>query len=114
MHETALVQDLVKAVEKTIRQNNIKKVNSIALSVGTLSNALPDALIFAFEAFTHSGLLKGTKLIIKEIPVKACCEACGQYFEPDGFPFACPEYRGRCCSITQGEEIYIESLDCEI
>jgi hydrogenase nickel incorporation protein HypA/HybF len=114
MHETALMQNMLAIVEKSIEGHNVKKVNSITLSVGKLSNAMPDALSFAFEASTVSGILKGAKLIIKEVPPAAKCEACGASYVPDDFPFICPNCASRFYTITQGEDIYIESIDCEI
>ena len=114
MHETALMQNMLAIVNKTIEGQNVKKVNSITLSVGKLSNAMPDALSFAFEASTVSGLLKGCELIIKEVPAAAKCEACGADYVPKDFPFICPECGARFYTITQGEDIYIDSIDCEV
>jgi hydrogenase nickel incorporation protein HypA/HybF len=114
MHETALMQNMLAIVEKSIGRHNVKKVNSITLSVGKLANAMPDALSFAFEASTVSGPLKGAALIIKEVPASAKCEACGNEYVPEDFPFICPVCNSRFYTITQGEDIYIESIDCEI
>jgi hydrogenase nickel incorporation protein HypA/HybF len=114
MHEAALIQNLISIAEKTIKENNIKHVNSITLSVGRMSNAMPDALIFAYEAFTQNSSLNGAELIINEVPIKVRCERCGFNYEPDDFPFICPECRSNFYSIIQGEDIYIESLDCEV
>lgn len=113
MHETSLMQNLISIAEETLKEHNVKKVNSVTLSVGKLSNAMPDAIFFAFNAMTKSGLLKGAKLIMNEIPIKALCETCKSEFEPLGFPIACPNCNGLFYSIIQGEDIFIESLDCE-
>jgi len=113
MHETALMQNLILVAEKALAGQNIKCVNSVILSVGKLANAMPDALSFAFEAMTQSGPLKGAALEIKEIPVAVRCEACGCEYEPEKFPFNCPECKCINYKITQGEDIYIQSLDCE-
>jgi hydrogenase nickel incorporation protein HypA/HybF len=113
MHETALMQNMIRIASKALEGKNIKCVNRVTLSVGKMSNALPDALNFAFEAMTQEGLLKGATLEIEEIPVAVRCERCGKNYEPEKFPFVCPQCQ--CCyyTITQGEDIYIQSLDCE-
>lgn len=113
MHEASLMQNLITIAEKTVREHNVKLVNSITLSVGKLSNAMPDALSFAFDAMTQSGPLKGAQLIIKEEPVKVRCENCGAQYEPERFPFICPVCKGVYYTIIQGEDIYIQSLECE-
>ena len=113
MHEMALMQNLLKIVEKTISAHPVKRVNSVTLSVGELSNAMPDALFFAFEAASQSGALKGAKLIINKVPVTARCETCGIEYQPAGFPILCPECKSNRYTITQGEDIYIDRLDCE-
>jgi len=113
MHETALMQDLMSIAEKALQGQNVKQVNTVKLAVGVLANAMPDALAFAFEAMTQSGLLQGATLEMEQLPVQACCENCGMEYEPVGFPFICPVCHSIYYTITQGEDIYIISLDCE-
>lgn len=114
MHETALMQNLISAAEKSLEEHRVKRVNSVALSVGKLSNALPAALSFAFEVMTKGTPLEGAKLIIREIPVLVCCQKCGNEYNPDKFPIICPVCGSVCYKITQGEDIFIESLDCDV
>ena len=113
MHEMALMQNLLTTIEKTIKEHPVKRINSVTLSVGELSNAMPDALSFAFETASQNGTLKGAKLIINKIPVMARCETCGEEYKPAGFPFICPVCKSNRYTITQGEDIYIDRLDCE-
>ncbi len=113
MHETALMQDLLSLAEKALQGQNVKQVNTVKLAVGALANAMPDALAFAFEAMTQSGVLQGAVLEMVQLPVKVRCDGCGQEYEPAGFPFHCPSCRSIYYQITQGEDIYIISLDCE-
>lgn len=114
MHETALMQNMLAIVDKVIEEQHVKKVNSITLSVGKLSNALPDALSFAFEALIADTPLKDCRLILKDLPAMAKCEACGTENILNDFPFICPKCGGRFYTITQGEDIFIESIDCEL
>jgi hydrogenase nickel insertion protein HypA len=114
MHETALMQNLIAIADQKIQEHHVKRVKRVILSVGRLSNAMPDALSFAFDAMTQSGPLKGAKLEMREVPVEVCCETCGEKYTPPAFPFICPECKSPFYSIIRGEDIYIESLDCEI
>lgn len=114
MHETALIQDLMSIAERALQGRNVKRVNTVKLAIGALANAMPDALTFAFEAMTQTGLLQGAKLEMIHLPVKARCDQCGVEYQSDNFPFVCPDCSSIFYTITQGEDIYIISLDCEI
>lgn len=113
MHETALMKNLITIVMQAIENRNITRVNRVVLSVGKLSNALPDALFFAFEALTQDGIMKGAELEIESLPIVAQCDACGNEYHADGFPIVCPECKSTSFKIISGEEIYIQSIDCE-
>lgn len=113
MHETALMQNLITVAKRVANEHKVKRVNSITLSVGKLANAMPDALLFAFESMTQEGPLRGAELKIKEVAIKARCDNCGTEYESTDFPFECPSCKSVFYKIIQGEDIYIESLDCE-
>jgi len=113
MHETALMLSLTTVAKRVASEHKVKRVNSITLSVGRLSNAMPDALAFAFESMTQEGPLKGAKLKMIEVPVRTLCDNCGTEYEPTEFPFECPACKSVYYKIIQGEDIYIKSIDCE-
>lgn len=113
MHETVLMRNLIAIAVRKIEANHIGRVSKVTVSIGKLSNAMPNALLFAFEAMTQNGPLEGAVLEMKEIPVSACCDECGNEYKPENFPFICPSCGSSYYIITQGEDIYIESLECE-
>jgi hydrogenase nickel incorporation protein HypA/HybF len=113
MHETALMKNLITTIEQALKGRNVMRVNCVYISVGKLSNALPDALSFAFEALTQDGFLKGAKLVIENLPAVARCEDCGQEYHADRFPIVCPACSSTSFIIISGEEVYIQSIDCE-
>ena len=113
MHETALMQNLITTVAQALENHIVVRVNRVSLSVGKLSNALPDALLFAFEALTQDGIMKGAELEIEHLPIVARCDACSHEYEADGFPIVCPVCESRNFTIISGEEVYVQSIDCE-
>lgn len=113
MHEIALMQNLITIADRKIEENHVTHVEKVVLSVGKLNGAVPDALSFAFDAMTQSGPLKGAKLEMKEVPVEVCCEMCGKKYMPQDLAFSCPECKSPFYSVIRGEDIYIESLECE-
>lgn len=113
MHETALMQNLLSTVSQAVERNGVKRVNRVTLVIGRLSNVMPDALSFAFEAMTQEGFMKGAALEMKFQPAVARCGVCGCEYQADSFPIVCPVCAGRDFSLISGEEVYIESMDCE-
>jgi hydrogenase nickel incorporation protein HypA/HybF len=113
MHEISLMQSLISTVSQVLENRNIKRVNRVTLSVGKLSNVLPDALSFAFETMTQDGIMKGAELEMEFLPAVARCGTCGHEYQADGFPIVCPVCAGRDFTIIGGEEVYIQSIDCE-
>jgi hydrogenase nickel incorporation protein HypA/HybF len=107
------MQNLLGAVYKAVENHNVVHVNKVIISVGQLSNALPDALSFAFKAMTQEGIMKDAELIIEETPAQAKCETCGREYTVDGFPIICPSCKGNRFSIISGDDVYIQSIDCE-
>lgn len=112
MHETALMQNLIATVMQVAENHKVVRVNRVVISVGRLSNVLPDALSFAFEALTQKGIMKGAELEIKYLPAVACCDSCGHEYQADELPLSCPACKSRSFVITGGEEVYLESIDC--
>jgi len=50
MHELTLMQSVLQTVEQDAAQHGINRINKVKLVIGQLTMALPDSLIFAFEA----------------------------------------------------------------
>ena len=113
MHETALMKNMISTIKQALEGRNIKRVNRVYISVGKLSNVLPDALSFAFEALTHDGFLKGAELVIENLPAVARCEVCRHEYHVDKFPIVCPACSSTGFTIISGEEVYVQSIDCE-
>ena len=79
--------------------------------MGRLSNVLPDALSFAFEALTQKGIMKGAELEIKYLPAGfAAIPAAMNTWRMNCR--SCPACKSRSFVITGGEERILESIDC--
>lgn len=113
MHETAMMQNLISVAMQSLKNYNVKQVNCVNVSVGKLANVLPDALNFAFEATIKGTIMDGAKLNIKFLPIIACCDDCKYEYETKNIPFVCPICNSNKFMILHGEEVYIDSIDCE-
>ena len=51
MHEMALMGDILQIIQEDAESQGITRIEKVELTVGEISNAMPDALIMAFEVF---------------------------------------------------------------
>ena len=113
MHEMSLMGGVFEVIESTLSQHEIKRVLQVKLKVGKLTNAEPDALLLAFEAYSKDTLCEGAELLVERVPVIGRCRNCAHEFEVDAIFFICPNCRNPKIDIIQGEELLLESLEVE-
>ena len=112
MHEMSLMAEIIQLIESDAKTQNVKKVEKIEIIVGDLSNALPEALEFAFEFFKSQKIdlldPNVTLSIIRE-KAKAKCESCNLEYEPDYQLAICPICDSPSGKIIAGESLEIKS-----
>ncbi len=109
----SLMGGVFEVIEQTISQHNVEKVLQVKLKVGELTNAEPDALQMAFEAYSKDTICEGAELIIERVSVQARCRNCHQEFNVKSMFFLCPNCQNTSIEIIQGEELLLESLEVE-
>ncbi len=113
MHELSLIQEVLRLVSQSARENGLRRITKIKLVVGGLSGALPEALRFSFEAVRASGedLISGAELEVEEVGARGRCPSCSGDFviEPPGF--FCPECGSPGIIITAGHELYVDGYE---
>ena len=65
MHELGIMTGVMDAVTKTAQDAGALKVLKVTLSVGVMTEAIEDALRFAFEAITEGTICEGAELVIR-------------------------------------------------
>jgi hydrogenase nickel incorporation protein HypA/HybF len=65
MHETGLVRDLVRRLEESARDAGAKKVVSVTVWLGALSQMSPEHFREHFEADVCGGLAEGAALVLE-------------------------------------------------
>ncbi len=113
MHELAIAQSIITAVDGEVARQSLPPVTRIVVRVGALSDIVPDALVFNFEAITQDTQFAQTKLVIEEVDVKAHCKACGHKFAIENLFFLCPKCDSGQVEVTQGEELHIAYLEVD-
>lgn len=66
MHEWGIVDSLIKEVMQQAKENRLKKIDKVYLSLGEGDHLTPEALEFCFRILAKGTLLETTRLEIKK------------------------------------------------
>ena len=105
---------VLQAVEESAKQAGSEKVLKISLSVGVMTEAIEDALRFAFEALSEGTMCESAELEITMIPPVSVCAECGNEYEHDRFHMLCPECGSSFTQLIQGKELQIDSIEVDL
>jgi len=114
MHELALMGDILALVETDAKKRDIATINSITLVVGVLSNAMPDALMMAFDMFKaqqHTMLAETAVLEIQVEEANAYCPHCGITYTPEHRIAICPDCSLPGGQLTAGQTFQVEAYE---
>ena len=93
MHELGIMTGVMDAVTTSAQQAGATRVLKVSLSVGEMTEAIEDALMFAFEALSEGTLCEDAELQITMVKPKSRCLECGAEYEHDRFHMLCPGMR---------------------
>lgn len=114
MHELGIMTGVMDAVTKAANDAGADKVLKVSLSVGVMSEAIEDALRFAFEALSEGTISQGAELEISMVQPKSECLDCGAVYEHDRFHMVCPECESLGTKLIAGREMQIDSIEVDI
>ena len=114
MHELGIMTGVMESVEEAARNAGATKVLEIDLSVGIMTEAVEDALRFAFEALSEGTMCEGAEFRINMIqPVSTCLE-CGNEYTHDRYHVTCPKCGSGFTQLIAGKEMRIDSIEVDI
>jgi len=113
VHELAIAQSIVVAVETRATECNATRVKGVRLKIGEANGVVKDSLTFCFEMLASlDPILTGAQLSIEAVPHCARCRHCQQEFAVINFIAQCPICQEWSDQIISGTELQI--LDMEI
>lgn len=114
MHELGIMTGVMESVQQAAQNAGAQRVTRITLEVGVMTEAVEDALRFAFEALSENTMCEGAEFEVNMIePVSVCLE-CGKEFTHDRFHVICPECGSGFTQLTAGKELRIESIEVDV
>lgn len=115
MHELGIMTSVVDAATQAAHDAGATKLLKITLQVGEMTEAIEDALQFAFEVLREEDeFLKGAELEVHMVSPKSICLECGTEFEHDRFHMFCPECDSFATELIAGRELNIESIEVDL
>lgn len=123
MHEVSIITSLVDAIIERLKDYDVKKVNSVTITIGDLTNLGEEQMKFAYDVVTRDTILRHSELIIEHKPIELKCDSCGFMgpakilIDPDydmhAVPIlACPKCNGSVV-VTKGQECAVKYIDIE-
>ena len=113
MHELAIAESIVDIVIKAKVDQHLDGIRAVGVRIGALTDVVPEALEFGFEAIIKDTDLEGCDLKIERIPPRGDCLTCERQIEVEDFIFICPHCGSRDLNITQGQELEIAFIEVD-
>lgn len=114
MHELGLMTGVMSAVEQAATDAGALRVTDITLRVGEMTEAIPDALEFAFEALSEGTICENANLHINMVVPRSRCLECNAEYEHDRFHMLCPQCESAFTELIAGKEMQIDSIEVDL
>ena len=117
MHELGIMTGVLEAVRRAAEDAGATRVTRIDLKVGEMTEAIRDALDFAFEALQElpeNELMAEAGLVITMVEPKSQCLECGNVYTHDRFHMTCPECGSGITELLEGRELEISSIEVDL
>lgn len=105
---------VLDTVKTAAEDSGAMAVTKVSLSVGEMTEAIAEALEFAFDALTEDTIMEGAELDITYVRPRSRCHACGNEFEHDRFHLGCPTCGSIDTELVAGKELYIDSIEVDM
>ena len=114
MHELAIAQSIVEAVEAKASECNAARVKGVRLKIGEACGVVTDSLTFCFEMLASlDPTLEGAQLLIDIMPHRAYCQHCASEFRVKNFVAQCPACKEWTNEIVSGTEMQLLEMEFE-
>lgn len=104
MHETSLVQSLLRQAAIVLTDHRGSAVEQIRVEIGPLSGVEPLLVASAFDRLVETTACSGAALVIEQIELTARCRDCEREFVIEQFRFVCPLCTSGSVQILRGDE----------
>jgi hydrogenase nickel incorporation protein HypA/HybF len=116
MHELPITKSIFLIVLRHARANNVKKVISVNLEIGALSDVQDEWVQRYFDHLTRGTVVEGAKLKTSRVPAVFRCNDCQEQFEVNSLlegDLTCARCHSRSATLVSGREYHIKSMEAQ-
>ena len=116
MHELPVTESILKIVLKHAEANGVRKVRTIRLKVGKLSDLEDEWIQRYFDYLSKGTVADGARLEIERAPIIMQCNACPESYEVEASEIGelpCPACGGKGGTLLSGREYAIKEMEAE-
>lgn len=110
MHELGIVIQIVKQIERYMKENSIKAIDKLVLQVGQLSGVYPPYLEEVYPIAVEYSKLKNTNLVLEITPGIGQCDDCSFNYNLVENNNTCPLCNSKNFSIITGKDFLIKEI----
>ena len=113
MHEYAVTESILDIVQDEAVKAGASRVEAVKVVLGELSTFVDESIEFYFSELSRGTIAEGARLSFKKLEARAVCQSCGNNFRPRQAFFACPVCDSPVFDLTQGQEMYVDSIEID-
>ena len=116
MHELPVTKSIYKIVRKHARKNRVKRVISVNLEIGIISDLEQEWIQRYFDYLSKGTFLEGTRLNISRVPAVFRCNDCLKEFPVESLlaqDLSCIYCGSGNLSLISGKEYTIKNMEVE-
>jgi hydrogenase nickel incorporation protein HypA/HybF len=114
MHELSIAMSIVDLATEEAARHSGCQVTAIHLRLGALSGVVKEALLSSFEMACEDTPLKGSTLVIEEVPIRVFCPQCNEQRTLASLQyFCCPACSAPINELIQGKEIELVAMEIQ-
>jgi hydrogenase nickel incorporation protein HypA/HybF len=108
MHELGLCSSIVDAIERRAGERPVARVR---VHVGRLHHVHPEAFDQSFAVAAMGPVAEDAAAELLLLPVRAQCGQCGEAWDGDEIPVACPACGSIEVELVGGDELVLELIE---
>ncbi|MBM4312484.1 MAG: hydrogenase maturation nickel metallochaperone HypA [Deltaproteobacteria bacterium] len=116
MHELPVTESILKIVLKHAQANGVRKIRTIRLKVGKLSDLEDEWIQRYFDYLSKGTVAEGARLEIERTPIVMQCNACSEPYQVEAAEIGespCPACGGKGGTLRSGREYTVKEMEAE-